>query len=391
MKQPSLGLAASVSVILVSMGFVSFFSLAAFTTWVSYGMISLIPMLIVIGVTWETKHPGFAARQRQPARGLLFLAVVLAAGACVALVHFVTVGGRVSPPAPMLSMCIITTVPIAFSLAIIWGGWPFIAIVKSRVAAGLAMLLVCYLLNVLLFRVFFDYGFMKGAPEYVPALDPHGLFNAWSAMVVYITATAAMFLMLNFELWPLSRKPALVRQPLLGAIWTAVVLGLTAAALFVGEGVLKVDAPVFMVRVPIPFIFGTIIVLNMMQNSLFARFSQPLRGALNAAAAAVIGTALARLFGALAPLLSGRVESGPPAYMFETWLASALLAVTFPFLIIFADLFQFWPLRQDGKQKVAGSAGRTDIYDDKNPLVMATKELEKEVFARRKNRGATDS
>ncbi len=34
----------------------------------------------------------------------------------------------------------------------------------------------------------------------------------------------------------------------------------------------------------------------------------------------------------------------PPAYSFEVWLASALLAVTFPFLVIFAELFQFWPL-----------------------------------------------
>ena len=268
----------------------------------------------------------------------------------MALAHFVTVGGRVSPPAPMLSMCIITTVPIAFLVAVIWGGWPFIAVVKSRMAAGLAMLLACYLLNALLFRVFFNFGFMHGAPEYAPALDPHGWFNAWKAMVVYITATAAMFLVLNFELWPLSRKPTLVRQPLLGAIWTAIVLGIAAITLFIGEGVLRIDAPVFMVRVPIPFIFGTIVVLNMMQNSLFARFSQPLRGVFNAAASAVIGMALARLFGALAPVISGHVESGPPAYIFETWLASALLAVTFPFLIIFADLFQFWPLRRAGSE-----------------------------------------
>jgi hypothetical protein len=27
----------------------------------------------------------------------------------------------------------------------------------------------------------------------------------------------------------------------------------------------------------------------------------------------------------------------------EIWLASALLAVTFPFLIFFAEFFKFWP------------------------------------------------
>ncbi len=121
MKQPALGIVSSVLVVALSLGFISFFSLPAFTTWVSYLMTSLIPMMIVISVTWKAGHPAFVARRSQPLRGLLFLLLVLAAGALVALAHFLTVGGRVSPPAPMLSMCIITTVIIAFWLAIIWG------------------------------------------------------------------------------------------------------------------------------------------------------------------------------------------------------------------------------------------------------------------------------
>jgi hypothetical protein len=40
----------------------------------------------------------------------------------------------------------------------------------------------------------------------------------------------------------------------------------------------------FMVRVPIPFIFGSIVVLNMLQGSLFAKLEQPLKGVLNAIA-----------------------------------------------------------------------------------------------------------
>jgi hypothetical protein len=344
MKQPVLGIVSSILVIIVSLGFISIFALPMFTTWVAYTMICLIPMVIVISVTWGVKHPAFAARHPQPARGMLFVLLVLAAGALVALVHFFFVGGRVSPPAPMLSMCIITTVIIAFWLAIMWGGWPFTILLKKRVVAGLLMLAACYVVNYLLFRLFFNYEFMRDTPAYVPALDPHGLFNAWSALVAYVTMVSAMFLTLNFELWPLAKRPALMRQPLLGTIWTAIVLGIGAIMLVIGEGLARMDPPVFMVSVPIPFVFGTIIVMNMMQGSLFARFSQPLKGVLNSAAAAVIGVALARLFGALAPAISGHVESGPPGYIFEIWLASALLAVTFPFLIIFADLFQFWPL-----------------------------------------------
>jgi len=341
----------TILVIIVSLGFISIFPVLSFTTWVAYAMICLIPMVIVISVTWGVKHPQLVARHSQPAKGILFVLLVIAAGVVVALVHFITVGGSISPPTPMLSMCIITTVIIAFWLAIIWGGWPFTTLVKNPIVAGLSMLATSYVVNYLLFRLFFNYGFMRDTPLYVQALDPHGFFNAWNAVVGYVTTISAMFLMLNFELWPLPKRPALMRQPLLGLIWTAIVLGIGAVALFIGEGLFRMDAPVFMVRVPIPFIFGTIIVMDMLQDTLYARFSQPLKGLLNAATAAVIGVALARLFGALAPVISGHVESGAPAYIFEIWLASALLAVTFPFLIIFAALFQFWPLRRAEREK----------------------------------------
>jgi hypothetical protein len=117
------------------------------------------------------------------------------------------------------------------------------------------------------------------------------------------------------------------------------------------------DVVSFMVRVPIPFIFGTIIVLNMMHGSLFGRFAQPLKGVLNAIASAAIGVALALVYGALAPFVTGTVKRGPPSYDFEIWLASALLAVTFPFLIFYAEFFKMWPLQRTHKQADAHSPG----------------------------------
>jgi hypothetical protein len=50
------------------------------------------------------------------------------------------------------------------------------------------------------------------------------------------------------------------------------------------------------------------------------------------------------MYRALAPSVTGTLPSGPPTYDQEIWLASALLAVTFPFLIFFAEFFKFWPL-----------------------------------------------
>ena len=104
------------------------------------------------------------------------------------------------------------------------------------------------------------------------------------------------------------------------------------------------DPNAFLVRVPVPFIFGSIIVLNMLQGSLFAGQTQPVKGVLNVIAVVVIGVVLSRMYGALAPIVTAPLNPGPPAYDFEIWLASALLSVTFPFLIFYAEFFQYWPL-----------------------------------------------
>ena len=119
------------------------------------------------------------------------------------------------------------------------------------------------------------------------------------------------------------------------------------------------DVVAFMVRVPVPFIFGTIVVLNMLQGSLFARQQQPIKGVLNVIAVVVIGQVLSRMYGALAPMVTGPVSPGPPTYDFEIWLASALLSVTFPLLIFYAEFFKFWPLQSAAGPAKAPARART--------------------------------
>jgi hypothetical protein len=237
-----------------------------------------------------------------------------------------------------------------FWMAVMWGGWPFNQLIKSPVGAGLTMLLAAYLINYAIFRVFFNYGFMQGIPPAWTALDPHGLFNAWNALVFYLTCIGVMFLTLCFDLWPFTTSPPVMKQPVLGIVWSLAALVIGGAVFYIGVVAMGMDVVVFMVKVPIPFIFGTIIVLNMMQGSVFAKLTQPLKGVMNTLASAVIGGVLAALYGALARVVTGTVNPGPPTYDFEIWLASALLAVTFPFLIFFAEFFQFWPLKRAEKK-----------------------------------------
>jgi hypothetical protein len=345
LKQPWVGVVATGLVIAVALGFISLFSIGVFTGWVSYFLLCVIPMQIVVAVMWGS-NPAFAASRTQPMKGLLLTATTLVIGVIVAALSHATIGGGISPPTPMLVMCSIVSVVITFWAAIMWGGWPFTAKIKNPIAAGLTTLVACYIVNYALFRVFFDYGFMQGAPVYVAAQDPHGLFPAWYALVFYLSCLSAMFLMVNLDLWPLTTFPGVMRQPRLGAVWTLVVLVIGGLAYYVGIALMAMDPVAFMVRVPVPFIFGTIVVQNMLRGSLFAKYQQPLKGVLNIVAVVVIGQVLAQLYAVLAPAVSGSVNPGPPAYEFEIWLASALLSVTFPFLIFYAEFFQFWPLHQ---------------------------------------------
>jgi hypothetical protein len=342
----AIGFGATLIVIAIALGFVSLFSFPMFAGWVSFYLLCIIPMEIIASVTWGAQQPPFVGALKQPAKGLAYVVICLLAGAIIAPIQFATVGKSIGPPTPMLMMCTIVSVVITFWLAIMWGGWPITKLIKNPVAAGLTLLVVCYVLNYLLFRIFFSYQFMAGAPVYVPSLDPHGLFNAWYALVFYLTALMAMFVVIHFDLWPLTKSPAVMQQPILGIVWTLVALALGGVVFYTGVIALKMDPVAFMVRVPVPFIFGTIVVLNMMQGSMFAHLKQPVKGVVSTLAAAVIGSLLAMAYGLLVRVVTGQLNPGPPSYDFEIWLASALLGVTFPFLIFHAEFFKLWPLKK---------------------------------------------
>jgi hypothetical protein len=260
----------------------------------------------------------------------------------VAVVHAATLGGGISPPVPMLAQAIITSVLITFWLVIVWGGWPF-TLIRNRTAAAVVLLISAYIVNAVQFHVFFDYGFLRGSPIYRAGLDPQGLFNAWDATVFGVTALAVMFVLLHLDLWPLTRLPALRAQPLLGLAWTAVLLVVGGLVFLLGTRVAGLPAPVFLVRVPIPFIFGSVLLLNTFQGSLLARLRQPVKGLVAVLTAAVLGSVLAAGYLLLMPTVTGNLRSGAPQFDAELWLANALLAVTFPLLAIHLDYFALWP------------------------------------------------
>ena len=350
MKQPALGLVASAIVIAVALAFISLFSVGSFLGWVSFFMLGLIPMQVVAVVLWGG-NPSFVSGMSQPLKGLALVLLTVVVSLVATAAAFVVVGEGVSPPGPIPSHFAVVVVPTTFWLAIMMGGWPMTSRIKNPISAGFMVVVVAYMLTFVEFRLLFNYDFMKDAPVYLVSA-PHGMFNAIMALVFHVTALAVMFLVLCFDLWPLTSSPAIMKQPILGLVWSAIALGGAGVAMWIGIGIFGMDPMAFLTGVTVPFIFGTIIMLNMLQNSLFATMTQPVKGLANAIGAAVLGVVLAHLYVALVPLVSGTLASGPPGYDLEVWLANALLSVTFPFLIYYAVFLGYWPLTKPATSPV---------------------------------------
>ena len=347
MTQPALGLLSSAIVMAIALGFISLFDFGTFAGWVAFVMLGLIPMQVVAVVLWGA-NPSFASGLRQPMKGIVLVLVTIVATAVISPLIFLTVGEGMAPPGPIPSHFVIIVVPTTFWLAIMMGGWPFTKISANPLVSGLVTLIAAYVVTYLVFRIFFNYDFLQGAPVYLQSA-PRGMFNGVSALVFYVTALAVMFLVLCFDLWPLTKFPGVMKQPVLGIVWTVIALAGAALAMSIGVVGPGADPMAFLTQVTAPFIFGSIIVLNMLQNSLFARMTQPLKGVMNTIAAAAIGLILAHLYVSLVPMVMGSLPSGPPGYEREIWLANALLSVTFPFLIYHAVFFGYWPLARGSK------------------------------------------
>ena len=341
MSQPVLGIVATAVVIALSLGYIAAFDFGTFVGWVSFFMLCLIPAQVVTVVL--SPNPAFAARLRQPARGLALLISTIAAAVIITPMVLQVVGEGVAPPGPIPSQFAVIAVPTAFLMAIMFSGWPFTAVTKNSVGVALLVLVSSYVVTYLLFRAFFNYDFLQGTPVYLESA-PSGAYNGVTALVFYVTVLAGMFLMLHFDLWPLTTVPGVMKQPALGVVWLLAALIVAVVVMQVATGSFGLDPMYVLTRITAPFIFGTIIVLNMLQNSVFARLRQPVKGVANTLAAAVVGVALGQVYGMVAPAIAGPLPSGAPGYEYELWLVNALLSVTFPFLIFHAVYFGYWPL-----------------------------------------------
>jgi hypothetical protein len=358
-QQPRLGAIASAAMIGLALVAIAPWPYATLGGVVANVTMCAIPFMVVVAGFWKGAEPQPIAGLHQPLRGLglLGLATVFA-GAVYAVLSVTFGGGR--GDTPFLAFGIILSIVVTFWLDVVLGGWPF-ALVRNRLLGGASLILAAYLITALLLRTL-DFSVFAGQAFYA-GMDPAGPIPAWDGLVGGVSCLATVFLFLHFELWPLTLLPRLQRQPVMGVVWSLLILGGGIGGYLFGTRVLGLSPDAFLVTVPVPFMFGTVVVLTMFQGSLTRRLTGLSRGLVSAVLAAVAGTVLARMFLLLQPMLTPDVPASSPLDQ-HLWLASALLAVTFPLMAMYHDLFRLWPLagREDEAapqpgQDGAGSSG----------------------------------
>ena len=317
------------------------------TTWVGVAFMACVPPQVVIGPVWHAGWPPAAANRPQPAKGLaLTLLMVVAGAVCFAWLEY-GFGRSFGPPPPMTVMYTILSIVVCLWLALVWRCWPLTLVLKTPPALGAGVLVFSYAVAFLLFKLLFNFGFMAGAPVYVAALDPKGMFNAWTILVYGVTSVGAIMAFVLLDFWPVSEFVPENRPALLSALSTPVILGVAALWMNIFVVQLHMDPVVFMVRYPVSFIFGFFLITAMAENRLFAGAPQPIKGLLLIVVAAVAMAGLYALYAVAAPRLAhAPLPSGAPGYDLELWVATAMLGITFPLVIAFAAFFNFWPLKR---------------------------------------------
>ncbi len=359
LRQPWLGLGATALTIALALLVIAPWSYATLAGVVADVTMCAIPFMVVVAGFWKGREPRPVALLSQPWRGLGLLGIAgLAAGATWAVLFATLGGGR--GDTPFLAFGIILSIVVTFWLDVVWGGWPF-TLVRNRIRGAIVLILSAYVFTGLLWHTL-NFSAFAGQPFY-PGMDPSGPIPAWDGLVAGVTCLATIFLFLHFDLWPLTRFPRIMRQPVLGLVWSVLLLAIGVPVYLFGTRVAGLSPDTFLVSVPVPFMFGTVVVLTMFQGSLTRHLTGRIRGLVSAVVAAVVGTALARLYLLLQPALTPDVPAASPLDQ-HLWLASALLAVTFTVMAMYHDLFGLWPLA--GRWDHATSTAQ-DATDSSSP------------------------
>jgi len=319
--------------------------------WIVFFFLAATPTQIIIGIFWQNNLPflkGFTEKA-QPLKGLVLTLFSAVVGLFIGWLALTLVGKGATVLTPQLSHFLIVAIIITIWLAIVANFWPLAGRVKNSTIAGIAILVLAYLLAYGIWSIFFSYEVVADiAPWYNALIDPKGTFDFITAIVFIITSCPIILYLSLFDNWILDRWSK-GKQPAKAFINTLLVIALTIILQTLFVKGLKMDPTVYMVLVPICMVFGVFLVNNMTQFQLFQAINQPLKGIYKMLAATAMGLSMYVIYYNFAPLVTGKemIPGSEGNYQLDLWIADTMLGISFPLILVITGFFGFWPIKKD--------------------------------------------
>jgi len=289
----------------------------------------LVPIFVVMGL-FRNGWP--AEKLEQPARGILLLLLAMIIGIITFMwIKLAIGGGAVSPITNIYGITVVTIIVVSGPL---FGFWPF-AGRFSLPFAGIWWFISVYVIGFILFRIFYNFEFMSGAPFYNAAIDPKGMFMAVSPLTVVVMGLPFAFVFLHLGMWPFSK----LKQPWLGIATCATTWILSGIMYLITTSALGYGVAEAQVKFGVFGVFGMMIGLMIFETWPGRAIPNPLGGLVNILLGIVLSIAMffmVRSFGLWAfPGSPDLVGDG-----LYNWMATVALGVCFPFFAMYTTMFQ---------------------------------------------------
>jgi hypothetical protein len=150
-----------------------------------------------------------------------------------------------------------------------------------------------------------------------------------------------MWILVHTGMWPISKFPRLMKQPIMGIVFTLICCVIGYVALKVGIDAMSIEPLKFLV-IGISYIFGLLMLLTVFQTWPGSTMKQPLGGLVNA----IVGIPLG-IIGYYGILAFCNWHFGVKAMVYPNnmfAIGGVMLGITFPVWVLYTGFWDFWPL-----------------------------------------------
>jgi hypothetical protein len=344
-QQPIIGILSTIMVMVFSLIISTRYEPSVFGSWVTLIVMTMVPVQIVMTLFMQNSISNSIDKLAQPINGIIRTIIMIIFGLIVFTIIQLSFEGIGSQPTPFSIMYCINMVITTFWLVVVFAAWPF-RLIPNKILAGIILLASSMIISYLIFKFMYNFNDFVPAPFYNELLDPKGLFGAWNILSFVVTTLAVILAWVLLDFYPIGSEP---ENPVL-RILTVSIPVLIITYLFWKVGINFIGDPVkFMVNITISLIFGEFIVLLMMETAPVQSMSQPNKGIILILLAIVLAFVCNFIYTQVITSIYPTIISGAPSYDIEMWKASAMLAITFPSFVLFSQIFNFWPFRNNSK------------------------------------------